>query len=245
MDSVDLQYAHELAGKMSLKLGVDAQLIKPCIGVMFNTSFTKGGAPDRSLVASILASEMKRMGISQEKATDYILKWNEPNNPPKSQSEILSTIRTAYRKDYNYSCRHWAFEGCCVGKDMCVYYKGALSKRKYYNNRVFYNYRWQLILSSAQHLIYHSLIELERKRGVGAGGLIIANHKQIAYFSGITPKYIGVSLQNLQSFGLIKYKAGIPRKWEGKASEIRRIVPIPKPKSEHLKKIPAWINADR
>jgi hypothetical protein len=100
-------------------------------------------------------------------------------------------------------------------------------------------YGWQNFLSnSAKDLYYLGIIELERRLGVGAGGNVIANHKRLSQIAGISPKSVGKALLELSQTPLIKhFKMGKPRKWEGKATEIQRAIPIPcLPKELRLKR---------
>ena len=206
---------------------------------MLERAFIKGDFPDRSRAANIIASEMKMLGKDSEYTMNLLLKWNANNIPPLRYSSLLSTVRTAYRHDYKYGCSNEYLQVFCTEPEMCTYYRSFGSKRsKYTDNRLFFKYRWPEILTNVQKSIYYlALIELERKRGVGAGGLIMANHREIASIAGIGPKYVGKGLLKLQEVSLIQYKPGIPRKWEGLSSEIRRIVPIPKPERKLLAKL--------
>ncbi len=71
------------------------------------------------------------------------------------------------------------------------------------------------------------IIELERKRLVRPGGLVVASLRQIAETSGVSLRRVKELLERMAEHGIILVKYGEPRKWEGKATEIRRVIPIP------------------
>jgi hypothetical protein len=205
--------------------------IRLCVGAMLCTRFDKGSFPNRSEACLMIASELKKAGKNEEKALEILTDWNEKNIKSKKYSEIKSAVGTAFRRDYNYTCINEKLKAFCIGEDVCTfsrYLKGRTGK--YYNNRKFFEFDWQNILSnSAKDVYYLALPELERRKGVGAGGLIIANQMEISRYAGVTRKSVRNGLSELQIVGLIEYKPGVSRKWEFKAGEIRRIIPIPKP----------------
>ena len=238
-DKITVAGSLEASSELSKVLDVPGKRIKPCVAIMLKTAFVRGDFVDRSRAANIIASDLKILGKDAEYTMNVLLKWNENNIAPLSYSSLSSTVRTAYGHDYRYSCNNEYLQAFCPDPEMCPYGRSFGSQTsKYTNNRLFFKYRWPEILSNAEKSIYFlALIELERRRGVGAGGLILANHRDIASLAGIQSKYVGKRLLRLQDVGLIKYKPGVPRKWEGKASEIRRVIPIPKPPRELLAKL--------
>ena len=226
------------ANEATKSLNLSPNEIKPCVAMMMQIGFEKGGFPDRSRAANIIASELLRIGKDEDEIEFLITMWNEKNNHPLSNSKLKSTLNTAIRKEetggYRYSCNSEYLKPFCI-EDFCSYRNAKTQGRsKYTNNRLYYTYGWQFILSNVEKLIYFALIELERRKGVYAGGLIISNYRNIACITGTSLKYIGKGLRGLKEKGLIEYEAGVPRKWEGKASKIRRIIPIPKPNKKQL-----------
>ena len=224
--------------EVTKNLNLSPNEIRPCVAKMMEKSFEKGDFPDRSRVANIIVSELLRIDKHEDEIEFILIKWNEKNNPPLLNSRLKSTLNTAIRKEetggYRYSCNNEYLKNYCIG-DFCSYKKARIQARsKYTNNRLYYIYGWQHVLSNLEKLIYFALIELERKQGVYAGGQIITNHRNLACYAGVSVKYVGKGLRGLKEKGLIEYKAGVPRKWEGKASKIRRIVPIPKPNKKQL-----------
>jgi len=229
----------EASSNLSKILDVPGKLIKPCVAIMLEKSFIKGDFTDRSRSANIIASEMKILGKEENLTLHLLSKWNEKNEPPLRYSALSSTVRTAYRYDYKYGCSNEYLKEFCFDPEMCPYNRTFYRKgNKYTDNRLFFKYRWPELLTNIEKCIYYlALVELERRRGIGAGGNIVASHRKIAKLAGIQPKYVGKGLSGLYRKGLIKYKPGIPRKWEGKSSEIQRIIPIPKPARELLLKL--------
>jgi len=223
---------------LSKKLMHPGPDIKPCIAQMLENSYAKGDVPDRNTVALIISSELRRLGCTEDEILRRIAIWNERNADPLKISEYTKAVRSAFRKDYDYSCYHIYLEPTCIGYNDCPYPERVLSKKKYYNNRLFFRYRWPEILPGVANSIYFmALVELERIRQVGAGGLIFASYRDISKLSGANRTSIKKNLEILKTHGLIKLKIGTPRKWERKATEIKRIIPIPKPSLELLRRL--------
>lgn len=224
-------------GEVSRELFLNPKALRPCVAAMLRTGFQKGGTPDRSSISAILASEFVKLGFERKRIEHELLNWNKLNSPALKQSEIHSTIKTAIRKNYNYSCRHHFITEFCVGHDLCSSAKG-LSKYKIVNFRLFFAYHWQLILSNKGKLVYWlALPELEKRKGIKPGSVIFENHREISKFAGISKKYVRPALEELKAYGLIEYQPGTPRKWEGKATEIKRMLPIPKPPKEAVLRV--------
>jgi hypothetical protein len=224
-------------GEVSKDLHINPKAIRPCVAKMLKTGFVKGGIPDRSSISSILASEFVKIGFETQRIEHELLRWNMLNNTPLKRSAIISTINTAVRNNYNYSCRHDFLKEYCLGHDLCGFSKG-LSNAGKINFRLFFTYHWQLILSNKSNLVYWlALPELEKRKGLKPGSVIYENHKEIAKFAGISKKYVGPALEELTTYGLTEYKPGTPRKWERKATEVRRLFPIPKPPKEAVLKV--------
>lgn len=224
-------------GEVSRDLHINPAALRPCIANMMKTGFEKGGIPDRSSISAILASEFVKIGFESQRVEHELLNWNRLNGPPLRQSAIRSTIKTAIRKNYNYSCRHNFLKEFCIGHELCAFSKGLANANKI-NFRLFFTYHWQLILSNKAVLIYWvGLPELEKRKGLKPGSVIYENHVEIAKFAGITKKYVGPALEELAAYRLIEYEPGRPRKWEGKATAIRRLFPIPKPSKESILKV--------
>ena len=226
------------ASKLAGHLDIEGRNLKPCVARIMENGLEKGDFTDRATGSVIIASELRRLGKDEDFVLDYLKTWNQKNRPPRRLRDIESAVRTSFRTEYRYSCKSVYLEPFCVGKDFCSFAKLTSRYGKYTYNRKFLEYGWQTILSnSAKDLYYIGIVELERRLGVGAGGVVIANHRRYALFAGISPKTVGKALLELAKTPLIKHFAmGTPRKWEGKATEIQRKIPIPAPPKELLLK---------
>ncbi len=64
-------------------------------------------------------------------------------------------------------------------------------------------------------------------------GSIIVSRKELAGLAGICLPWATKSLEKLKKAGLIKFKKGTQHRWYGKAGEVQRIIPIPKPSMQY------------
>ncbi|MCK4856509.1 MAG: hypothetical protein KAT58_00925 [candidate division Zixibacteria bacterium] len=219
------------SSNLSQQTGHPGKDIRPCVAALTETSLARGGFPNRNEAAVIIASEFKRISLDYDSALKRVEYWNRKNAPPLKPNEAKKAVANAYGKDYNYSCRHPVLLAFCVDESVCPFHNQVLGKKDKYNDLAFIDYGWQKLLSNRQVLIYKvALPHLEMTRKIGRGGLICANHQQIANACGIHRKRIGKDLKALAEVGLIEYEPGQPKKWEGKASEIGRVYPIPRPR---------------
>jgi len=231
--SAGLQASSTLANR----LGHPGPDIRPCIARLLETSRTKGGYPDRSTAAVIIASELKRIGKTYEYAATVLATWNSKHDPPLRQSELAKAVRNAYEKDYNYGCQNAVLKLFCLGPETCPFAR-RLVARKRLNDLVFFDYDWPGHLSNLQVLIYQvALPYLEKVRKVGRGGVVFASHREIARSCGISARRVGENLTKLNELGLIEYRPGTPRVWERAASEIRRTFPIPQPDLTNINRV--------
>lgn len=204
--------------------------IRPCLAILLETPQTKGDYPGRKASAVALIAEMMRLDLDRDQIKEILESWNQDNSPPLTTVEIQTAITNAGREKYEYSCEHPILAGFCTGSE-CPYDKHRKPPPKKVRNFKFLDYCWPQILTKRQVLIYFlSIPYLEVKNRVGPGGLIFANHMQIAEIAGLAVKRVGSDLQTLADAGLIHYTPGIPRVWERKASEVRRVIPIPPPR---------------
>jgi len=235
---LETQYSRLVAySEAAEDLGLNPKALRPCIGVLLKTPSFDSDVIKPSLRASMIADEFIRLNMPESLMQSQLEKWNTRNIPPMRHRDLMSTIKTALRKNYGYTCSHPSLAEFCVGPEACEHVRGNTGKLKF-NFRAFFVYHWQLILSNtAKDIYYIALPELGKRRGLKPDGLIYANQLEIAQYAGISKKSVKSALEELSHFGLIEYKHGRPRKWEGKASEIRRIFPIPKPPKSELLRI--------
>ena len=215
----------------SSDISSNPQIMKPCFTKMLATNFDKTKHISRNEVSVAITSELKRLGYEDEKIIKRVLRWNENNIKNIKREKLLENVNYTLNKDYNYSCFQPLLKIFCQFElqSNCEYY-AYKGKKKYFNNRPFLQYGWQNILSNASKDIYYiALPELERRKGVGAGGRIYANQNEIAKCAGISTKNMRTHLKELALHKLIVFEIGTPRVWEGKATMIQRLLPIPKP----------------
>lgn len=205
------------------------EAMKPCVALLLQAGCPNNGG--RNDTAYLIATELRRTGKKPEVAERILLRWNHINGAnPLPTREITSVLKSAYRTNYTYGCNNVKLREICIGKEKCPFYQ-QLKKRNQgrYREADFYKFSWQNILTPSQICIYHGLTQLERIRNIKPGQLIVANQRQIAKISGVSRGSVSPGLSKMTELGLINYKPGEPFKWKIKASEIRRVVPIPYP----------------
>ena len=213
--------------------------IKPCVALMLKDNFRKGeGMRDR--VAFIIATELRRTGKDDDVAKKVLNQWDQKNHPPLGFRIIHHKIKSAYKREYTFGCnsRDAIMAAYCekVNKDFCRYFKQLVQgKKRISNDRDFIKYGWPKILKPvARQIYYMGLPYLEKRRGIKPGDTLFAPHREIADVCGVSlgEGNVGNGLEELKQHGLITYKPGEPYRWRTIASEISRIIPIPKPNSK-------------
>jgi hypothetical protein len=210
------------------ELGINSKAMRPCVAAIASH---REGLYDMSYACSILTVELLHLGISEEKVFHTLRAWNRKNIKPMKEAALRSTFRTAvrYQHKYYYSCANPYLEEFCVGTELCSYSRSGSTASRC-DTRVFFTYQWQRILNPVARQIYLiALPEIERRRGFRPGSLLYVSQREIALYCGVMTKYVGKGLVKLKDHGLITYEPGKRHKWEGKASEVRRIFPIPRP----------------
>jgi hypothetical protein len=226
----------EASSHLSAETGHPGQGIRPCLAALLETPLGRGDTPDRNSSAVALATELHRIGLDVDEITRRLEFWNQNNDPPLRPNQLGKAIRSGNSGKYNYGCDHLVLNAYCIGDESCPFRSRVKSRDGKIRNHVFLDYGWQRLLTNRQVLIYFAAIPyLEVKRQVGPGGVVCANHRQIADVCGVSEKRMGADLAVLRDVGLIEYKPGLPQKWLGVASQIRRAIPIPKPSPEALK----------
>lgn len=225
--------------------GIDGVEIRPCIAILFKLGCQKGDkAPGRNPAAHLIANEFYRLGITENDAWEFLLQWDQNNNPPLGEHDLGRIIFRAYKrsKPYGYYCQNEKLSYTCIGKDSCPWANRA--RKPNINQSLhasFTKKRWMWILSNNAKLIYLiALPLLEGRKQVGSGGRIYAGHREIASVLGW--KYhssIARYLKELAGYGLISYVSGEPKCSKHKASEIKRTVPVPEIPELYLAKVPS------
>lgn len=184
----------------------------------------------------MILTELRRIGIPKDKAEDKINSWNSLNITALPQSDIRSSIRSAYKDSKTYGCNSRLLEEFCKslgGKKACHYYKQVPKKIRNYSEDDYINFGWQKALTSRECFILFYIIPfLERKRGFNPGSWLYVSCRELEEISGINKRYFSQEgkniLDKLAALDLIYYIPGKQHKWNKQAGRIRRVIPIPK-----------------
>lgn len=181
-------------------------------------------------VPCIIACELKRVGYTLSQVERRLERWGKAR-----PSEVSSALRVAFEKEYEWGCPRLEEFGICRYKTRydCPWYSRIPRKnRATYNERDFYRFHWPKNLKPSEQCIYFALREIEIKRKMPAGTQLFVNERQMADTSGLCRKTVRTGQKALRQKGLIEFKSGQKHKHYGIAGEIRRIIPIPRPKNE-------------
>lgn len=212
------------------------QNFKPCILKMLITGLKKGqNSFQRSKVALVISVEFKR--LNREKIEQVLNCWNKKNTPPLNPSEITGAIKQAQKEKYDFGCNSDVLSSFCgfsEDRNECWFYKqlmvnlGRKSKARHRESD-FYKYGWQRILTLSQSMVYLGIRQIEKIQHKRPGQTIVAPYRLIVKYSGAYMGLINKSLRKLKEVGLILCEIGEPYRWKLKATEITRVIPIPRP----------------
>lgn len=210
---------------------ISPKVIKPCVAhLIVHNPKNKMFNPND--YAFIIATELRRARQDRQKANMVLKAWNNRNNPALRLNELNGIISRAYRKPYSYGCHNVILQEYCLGNENCAYYKNLFARKGRHREADFYKYGWQKILTPTQIALYHGLVYIERLLSLKPGELIIGSYNFISPRVGVAKSHLTENFSQLQKLGLIKWQKGKPYKWRETASEIRRIIAIPKPKND-------------
>lgn len=241
----DIAEGLNAASYMAEVLQVEGNTIRPCIAVLFRDGCCQGEKnPGREPAGHLIAIELCQLGIPEDKARKILHGWDSRNIPELGYGQIERTLCKTYGgyKSYFYSCSSELLIHRCVGEDNCSWRKAHGGK--FINRSISAAFRangWLWILPTHLNFLYLVTIPLlEGRRKVGGGGIIYAGHREIAEVSGLRRcSKIGKYLEELRKFNLIEYQPGDPKQKERKASEIMRVIPVPKVPTYLRRKIPS------
>ena len=219
LDIERLQEFEKTRGK--LRLPPD---LKPCIAALLN-----GASPDvkQGTTPFIIACELYRVGRDERQIGIELL------NRGVSQSKVRDVVQSVATGRYNFGCPRLEQEGICLEKSRqkCWWY-GRIPRKnqKYYREHDFWRFGWPQRLRPAVIVIYWALREVEKRRRYPAGSWLYVSRKKLSEITGISRPWVIECCEKLQEVDLIEFKKGRQHRWYGQASEIRRIIPIPRPK---------------
>ncbi len=209
---------------------VDVRQIRPCAAQIREVE--KGL---RNQAAYILATELRRIGLTEQRTLQVMTRWNESNLPPLTVVELEGIVTSAFRKEKTYGC-NGALANWCVGRPNCEYYQLFVAGKPPAIGRAtmadFNRLGWRSPhITPAYRLIYHALIQLESARGFGPGGRLISSTRQVARLAGLSSSCVLQGLRFLDAMGLIDYQPGRKRATglPPKGCTIHRVIPIPDP----------------
>lgn len=199
------------------------ETVKPCLmSLIDNQEKLTGEQP------FILACELHRVG-KQAKEIEKIL-----NRVNVRKSKIRGILKSLKIRDYEYGCPTLEEKGLCLfeHREECPWWdKIPRVNQQAYRERDFWRYKYPGRLGTARSMLYLTLKEIEKRRGYQAGSRLYVCWDELQRISGASRDTIKPGLQALERLGLITYKPGQKRVKgsKGLATEIRRIIPIPKP----------------
>jgi len=217
----------ELQQEAARRLNVDPAAVKPCFARI--APVAEGS---RNSTAFMYATELRRMGAAEAVAWTDLLRWNGVCKPPMSARELRNTFESAWRGSKKYGCRGLLAATWCIGRDKCDWYKRNVKGRRKCREEDFLDYGWPGLLKSSEFRVYMALVRLEKARGVGAGGVVIASTRDYAATGGLYRSQVMGSLEGLERRGLLLIlERGEPRSkgLPGRACQVKRVVPILEP----------------
>ncbi len=205
------------------------QDIKPCISALIDERHNS----NIKNISFMIAVELKRLGRETFEAIHQLNKWNSKNLKQLAPRTIEATVNSAYKKDYQHGCNGPLAQEYCLftEKSLCPFYKELIKKYpKRSIQKEFLKLGWPKHLNNVPVILYVLAIpELEHRRGFKPGSKIYANYNEIRNIAGISQASIKPGLQELEKVKLIKLKIGLRHAHYNIATEIQRIIPLPKP----------------
>ncbi len=203
------------------------QEIKPCVAELLDQKHES----DTNDIVFVIALELKRLGRTADNIQNRLTDWNLKNYKLLNPRKIQSTVQSAFKKDYQYGCEGLALYCLYEEKKQCPFYKKLLKSFSTKNwRRDFIKLKWPHHLNNVPLVIYTLVIpELEIRKGSGVGNKVCANYNEIRLIAGISQASIKPGLLELEKAGLIELKIGLRHSYNNTGTEMRRIMPIPRP----------------
>lgn len=93
----------------------------PCVEKLIEEGVGKGG---RNNACVAIASSVVQSGVDREETVDILLNWNENNDPPLPESEVVRTVYSAYslaQSGRGYGCNFFKEHDYCIGSECSLY----------------------------------------------------------------------------------------------------------------------------
>lgn len=227
-----MQEFEKTRGKLRLPLD-----IKPCI-----TALLDGHNPVAKIALNpfIIACELHRVGKNEQQLKSLLTKANIKD------SKVRSAVKSALTGKYGYACPGLEEKGLCLFEsrfDCWWFDRIARQSQKEWREQDFWRYHWPRKLGAGKSMLYLAIKDIEKTRGYQAGSKLYVSWDKLQEVSGVSRNTIAgrkdkdglvlskPGLEVLNEEGLIIYKRGHKRAKgsKGLASEISRVIPIPKP----------------
>lgn len=209
---------------------VDVEQVKPCVAQIREVE--KG---ERDLACYILCTELRRVGLPQDRALSVALRWNKENLPPLTVEEVETKVKSAYKGEKTYGC-NGPLSQWCSAKGECPFYARFVAGKQPVPGRTtaadFDRLGWRSPhVTPAERIVYRTIERLERLRDVGPGGTVITSTRQLAGLAGLSASGVLQILRFFEAMVLIDYVPGRPRATglPPAGCKIWRVIPIPDP----------------
>ena len=196
--------------------------IKPCIVKLLEDPSVREGDN-----AFVVACELHRVGRTEKQIGSLLTRLNIRT------SKARGIIKSVAGGKYEFACPRLEEKGICLYKsrEECFWYQAIpRESQKPYRERDFWRFGWPRRLTVPESMIYLTIREVEKLKRYPAGSRLYLSYKLLAETSGVSKGWILKCCQGLKDKGLIEFKKGSQHRWHRRASEVKRIIPIPRPK---------------
>jgi len=194
--------------------------IKPCIIKLLDDPSVKDG--DKPF---IVACELHRVGRTEKQIDSLLVRLGIRT------SKVRGVIKSVATGKYEFGCPRLEERGICLyeKREDCFWYQAIpRESQRSYRERDFWRFGWPGRLTAPEIVIYLAIKEVEKRRGLSAGSRLYVSRKELMRVSGVSHSWVLECCERLKKKGLIEFKRGTQHRWYGKASEIKRIIPIPR-----------------
>jgi hypothetical protein len=202
-----------------LRLPVD---VKPCIiKLLDEPSIREGDNP------FIIACELHRVGRTEKQIESLLMRLNIRD------SKVRGVIKSVASGKYEFGCPTLEEKGICLyeKREDCFWYQAIpRESQRSYRERDFWRFGWPGRLTAPESMIYLAIREIEKRRGLPAGSRLYISRKELMRVSGRGHSWVLECCERLKKKGLIEFRKGTQHRWYGRASQVKRIIPIPRSK---------------
>ena len=196
--------------------------IKPCIVKLLEGPSVREA--DNPFIAAV---ELHRVGRTEKQIESLLMRLNIRD------SKVRGVIKSVASGKYEFGCPTLEEKGICLyeKREDCFWYQAIpRESQRSYRERDFWRFGWPGRLTAPEGMIYLAIGEIEKRRGLPAGSRLYVSRKELVRISGRGHSWVLECCEKLRKKGLIEFKRGTQHRWYGKASTIKRIIPIPRPK---------------